>query len=818
MLRNYLIIALRNLKKGLASTIGQSLGLAIGLAVFILVNLIAQFEENFDTFFKNSERIYTVYIDINPEAGFGFKSTDGIQTAMQPLIELNIPEIEKSARLLGREYVVKSEDAKFYQSMSFADPEFFDIINLDFTLGDPAGLLTDPSSVAMSQSVAEKYFGNSNPIGNTITVDNKHDLKVTAVYSELPSNTHFAESITSGESLKMVAGIGALTRISNFDPVGTWSSLNSEEKTYVLLPAGADPVQFESKFLPIYEEHMNEELKEMVDGFHLRPLRNMNLFVWETSGIPALGALRTLGLIILLIACLNYMTLAAARGMGRMREVGMRKTLGATRNQLIIQFLVESVTIAFVALVLAVFMTKISIPFITQITTRELVFDVFSDPMILGGLITLMLITGIFSGGYPAWVVSRFSIINALNESMGSNTKKNIMRNILLTTQYTASIVLAVAVMVTYAQNKKLQSGAFAYHREHVVLVQRVDNTSITPHYEALKAGWLASPDITQVSLASQVPFQQSTSISQFTPVAGDKNLKVDLQTLNVDKEYIDLYDIELLAGRNLTDEFGDDSFTLDTSNSITQATVNVLINEKAVAALNFDSPVDAIDKLFYDVDEENAGTSFRVVGVVEDVNYMGFFSNLRPTLFWQPDQRRRVVSILTNTDNLPGTLAYIDQVWDEVLPDYPIDRNFLNDNFDEIYSIFEGINAALVLFSVIGLSLALTGLFAMTIYLTNNRTKEVGVRKVLGASVPRLMSMLGYQITKPVLVSVIIACPLAYLSMGAYLNFFTDKVDLPVTFFIKIGVVVMMIAWLVVGLRTYGVANTNPADVLRDE
>ncbi|MFC1481830.1 ABC transporter permease [Candidatus Neomarinimicrobiota bacterium] len=407
MFYNYLITAIRNLRKGLVSALSQSFGLAIGIAVFILVIIIANYEENFDTFFNNYERIYTVYVQVKPESGYGLKTTEGVQTAFQPVLEINIPEIEKSSRLLGREFVVKSGEKKFYQAMSFADPDFLDIFQINFIQGAAKTALGGPGSVIISKSTAEKYFGDENPIGEIITVDNSLDMQVTAVFADLPANSHFTNSITGGPSIEMLGAISALTQINDFDPAGSWNGLRSSELTYVLLPEGSDPTEYENKLAQIAEQHLDTETKEFVEGFHLRPLENMNLFVWETSGIPALAAIRVVGLMILLIACLNYMTMAAARGLYRLREVGLRKALGATQGQLIGQFLMESVVIAFFALILALLLVKLAIPVIGALTTRELTFELLNNPQTLSGLAILMLITGLFAGGYPAWVISR---------------------------------------------------------------------------------------------------------------------------------------------------------------------------------------------------------------------------------------------------------------------------------------------------------------------------------------------------------------------------------------------------------------------------
>lgn len=818
MFYNYWIIALRNLKKRISSTFVQVLGLAVGLTVFILVLVIAEYEENFDNFFAKSERIYTIYIHFTPESGVGVKSSDAVFTAVQPLLPVDIPEIEKSARIFGTEQLVKSGDKKFYESLRFVDPDFLDIFDLEFIHGNAGNALQNPTSVILSESMAGKYFGDANPVGEVITVETKHELQVTGVFRDLPPNSHFMSSFTAEGSFEMVASTGALSRINDVDLQGNWRSLKSENLTYVLLPEGGTAPEFEERLRTIYDKYLNDDIKELTSGFGLRPLRNMNLLIWEATGIPAMAAIRVLGLIILLIACLNYMTLAAARGMSRLREVGLRKSIGASRGQIVYQFLVESVAIALFALIIAAVLVKLIVPVIGQQIGRPIAFQLFSSPATLGGLLVLMLVTGLFAGGYPALVISRAKITDALRGESGRAGKRNVMRDILLVVQYTSSIVLAIAVIITFAQNRKLQSGAFTYHRDHVVNVFRMSNSNIAPHYDVLRTEWQAIPAVEFVTISSQVPFQQRQSLVRVSPVSGDESRKVDMQLISIGEDFAETYDLDLLAGRHLSIEYGEDTYRLNEDNEYAQSTVSVVVNMRAVTAFGYESPEDAVGQFFYEVGDDASDVTYRIAGVTSNVNFLGFHHQIRPIAFIMPEEVPQIASIRVTTEDLPSTLRQIDAVWDRVLPEYPIEREFLDDGFNETFTIFKGINTALVIFSIIGVSLAFVGLFGMTVFLTDGRTKEICVRKVLGASVASLIRMLTLQISRPVLIAVILAAPLAYFAMGAYLNFFTDRISLSLFFFLRIAVVVMIFAWLIVGVRAYRVSNTNPAEVLRYE
>jgi len=559
-------------------------------------------------------------------------------------------------------------------------------------------------------------------------------------------------------------------------------------------------------------------LQEFIASFKLRPLANMNLYIWEATGIPALAALRVLGLLILIIAGLNYTTLSAAQGLGRMHEVGIRKTIGASRIQVLTQFLVESVAIAGLAVVIAVATVKYFSPMLGQAMKRPIALDLLSDPTTIIGLAMIVIFTGILVGLYPAYAISRVEVKDALKEDRMGKGKSSRARSILLVTQFTGSIVMAIMVVATYLQNQNLQDGPFNYHREHVVNVSRMDAKDSAPLFEALRAGWLEIPAVEGVTVSNQAPFEQSTSLMRATPVPGDETRKIDMQQIRIGEDFTELYDVELLAGRALSRDYAEDTYMVDDEYEYTQPVVNMMINELAVTALGYKSPMDAIGKIFYEVGENASDTQFRIVGVTEDVNYLGFYTKLRPFALRMPEVRPDVASIRISTDDIPATLASIDEVWNRFLPQYPIERAFLDESFAKMFVFFQGINIALLVFSVLGVSLASVGLFGMTVLLANRRTREISIRKVLGASISNLVMLLTWQISKPVLIAVFIASPIAYFASGMYLNFFPDHIQLSLLFFASVGICVVLFAWLIVGIQALRVSTANPVDSLRYE
>ncbi|MEE9465309.1 MAG: FtsX-like permease family protein, partial [Candidatus Neomarinimicrobiota bacterium] len=631
-------------------------------------------------------------------------------------------------------------------------------------------------------------------------------------------NSHLTTSIMTEGGFQMVSTTAMLANISEFEMEGGWDNLSGGNLTYVLLPEGTDPAHIEKQLEQFFDRYLEAELQELVAGFKLRPLRNMNLYVWEASGIPALAALRVLGLLILVIAGLNYTTLSAAQGLGRLHEVGIRKTVGASRIQLLTQFLVESVAIAGIAMVIAVATVKYFSPMLGQAMKRPITLDLMSDHTTIIGLVMIVIFTGILAGLYPAHAISRVEVNDALKEDRAGKGKSSRARNILLATQFTGSIVMTIMVVATYLQNQKMQDGPFKYHREHVVNVFRMDEQDSAPLFEALRAGWLEIPAVEGVTISNQAPFEQSTGLMRVTPVPGDESRKIDVQHIRIGENFTELYDVELLAGRVLSRDYAEDTYRLDDENEYDQPVVNLMVNELAVTALGYESPLDAIGKTFYEVGENASDVHYRIVGVTEDVNYLGFFTKLRPFALKMPEERPDVASIRISTNDIPATLASIDEVWNRFLPQYPIERAFLDELFEEIFVIFQGINVALLVFSVLGVSLASVGLFGMTVLLANRRTKEISIRKVLGASISSLVRLLTWQISRPVLIAVVIASPIAYFASGLYLDFFPDHIQLSLLFFALVGIGVVLFAWLIVGVQALRVSTANPVDSLRYE
>ncbi len=446
MLKNYLTVALRHLWRHKLYSIVNVIGLSLGLAVLVFSQLFANYEESHDQFWSNADRIYAVYTNIEPGAGFGLKTMNSTWSAMGPLIPAGAPGVEVYARSAGQSYLARYGERKFEQAIRFVDTDFLDIFALDFVAGDARTALADPSSLIISESTAQKYFGDGNAMGEIITFNVKYDLRVTAIIRDLPTNSHFRGSVIVDLPFEMIASYEAYTRIADQSMEGGWNSLNGSDALYLLLVPGATAENISMQLTDIFERNAPEDIRDMVSGIQARPIADLNLFLWQATGIPAIASLRILGLLILTLASLNYTNLATAQIMGRTREVGLRRTMGATRAQLFSQFLVESIALTAISLFVAIALVNMAIPFINSATNKIISFDYLTNIGTFGWLMLVALLVGGLAGGYPAYLISRSKTISILNGQIHRGKGGSRIRSAMLVVQFTISIFMMIAV------------------------------------------------------------------------------------------------------------------------------------------------------------------------------------------------------------------------------------------------------------------------------------------------------------------------------------------------------------------------------------
>ena len=810
MFWNNLKIALRTLRKNKLFAFINIAGLALGMTIYVLGGLIVKYEGTHDAFFANSDRTYTIGAYAAPQLNVGIDQLNSTFSAVAPIVEAELTDIEAVARTLRYEFLVSKGDNSFYQTMLFADPALLEIFDFEYLAGG-TDALSDPSSVILTESAAIRYFGHADVVGEVVTLDNEFDFSVAAVIRDLPLNSHFNSSMVQQTSLEMLAPIKALGPMRDFPEEGEYDNWSLGNMTYVLLPAGLDGAWLQTQMDSIYERLLPEDTHEVITGFVIKPLQYANLAIWDTIGIPVVTVIQLLSLLVLIIACVNYTNLATAQSLGRSREVGMRKTMGASQGQLLIQFLIESLLIASIAMVVAIAVLEVVIPLMNNTANKELTLDYLRT---LPWLVATTLVVGLCAGLYPAWLITRASPIDALRDEARKGKKGSRMRSVMIGVQFAISAFMLSLVAIVYMQNKKVDEASYIFPRSEIYTLTRLGVEDIRDRLDTLRTELEALPAVESVAFSSQVPFEQSNSQFAVAAEPGDEASEVVLMQMRMTPEFLETYDIPLLAGRNLDRDVANDEFRSEESEVL-----NVLVNELALAQFGFSSPQDAIGQRFYNLDEEVTIREFVIVGVVPTQNILGLFNAEKPWYFSYSPESLRIGSVRIKAgSSFMTTVDEVEDVWQRVIPDYPMQGRFLDETFNDVYKILNYMNMALAGFAFVALTLAMIGLFGLAAFMAAQRTKEIGVRKVLGASSSQIARLLVWQFSKPVMWALVVALPAAFFASTIYLDFFADRISSPLLVLVVAGVISVLLAWGTVAGHAFRIARGNPVLALRYE
>lgn len=808
MFWNNVKIALRNLHKHKLYATMNIVGLAIGLTIFVFGNLVVRYEATHDAFFEKSDRTYTIGTVIAPGFEISIDKANAAHTAVGPIVETELSDVEHVARTVIYEYLVSVGEDGFYEEVRFTDPELLRIFEFQYLHGRETAL-DDASGALLTASMAMKYFGTTDAVGEVITLDNQHDFYVSAVIEDAPRNSHFNSLPVVDADLGMLLPIQALTRMRDFDPAGDWDNLSLGNITYVVLPEHLDGAWLQTQMDSIYERHVPESMKELLGGFWVVPLVYANLSVWESFGMPVVTVIQLLSFLVLVVACVNYTNLATAQSLGRSREVGMRKTMGAERGQLLSQFLVESLVITAIAMVVAIAILEVVIPLANNAADKALTLDYLQT---LPWLALTVLLVGLCAGLYPAWLITRASPIDALRDIARKGRGGARMRAFMIGAQFAISAFMLAIVAVVYMQNEKVKEESYEFPRSEIYVLQRLNVDDFRDRLDTLRLELEALPVVDSVSYSSQVPYEQNNSTMIVSGQPGDVAGKFNMQLLRMSPEFLETYDIPLLAGRDLSRDIARDERSEDSE------ALNVLVNEMAVARLGFGSPAEAINQRFYNLDDEETLRELVIVGVVPTQNIVGLFNAEKPWMYFYDPRAFRIGSVRVTTGNWLAAIGEIERTWKRVIPDYPMQGRFLDEVFDDVYDVLKYMNIALAGFAFIALALALIGLFGLAAFMAAQRTKEIGVRKVLGANVFQIARLLVWQFSKPVIWALVIALPCAYFASSRYLDFFAERIEMPIVITLVAGLIAVLLAWGTVAGHAVRIARANPVLALRYE
>jgi putative ABC transport system permease protein len=810
MFWNNLKIALRNLRKNKLFAFINIAGLALGMTIYVLGGLIVKYEKTHDSFFANSDRIYTVGSYAAPQLNVGIDQLNATFSAVGPIIESELTDVKVVARTLRYEFLVTKGDTGFYQTILFTDPGLLEIFDFKY-IGGTANALNDPSGIVISEAAAIKYFGDTDVVGEVMTLDNQYDFNISAVIRDVPQNSHFNSSMVQEGRLEILAPIKALGAMRDFDEAGEWNNLSLGNMTYVLLPPSLDGDWLLTQMDSIYDRLVPEDQHEMISGFLVDPLQHANLAIWDTIGMPVITVIQLLSFLVLVIACVNYTNLATAQSLGRSREVGMRKTMGAGQGQLLSQFLLESLVIATISMVVAIAILEVVIPLLNNASNKEMTLDYVRT---LPWLVATTALVALCAGLYPAWLITRASPIAALRDEARKGRKGARMRSVMIGVQFAISAFMLSLVAIVYMQNEKVKDSSYIFPRSEIYTLDRLGVEDIRGRLDTLRNELEALPDVEAVGFSSQVPFEQSNSQTGVTATPGDEAGEVVLMQMRMTPEFLSAYDIPLTAGRNLSRDVANDEFRRDESEVL-----NVLVNEMALAQLGLGSPQEAINQRFYDLDEEDTLREYVIVGVVPTQNILGLFNAEKPWVYFYSPRSLRIGSVrIRGGANFMDTIEAVEDAWKRVIPDYPMQGRFLDDVFDDVYKVLKYMNMALGGFAVVALSLAIIGLFGLAAFMAAQRTKEIGVRKVLGASSTQIAGLLVWQFSKPVMWALVVALPAAFFASSIYLDFFAERITSPIMILLIAGVISVLLAWSTVAGHAYRIARAYPVLALRYE
>lgn len=812
MLRNYLKIAWRNIVGNPLFSAINIIGLAIGLACCIIITIFVRYEMSYDKHWDNADRIYRVTRDF---FGNDLKLA-AVAPPIAPLMKQDFAEVEDITRILATGGIALSRgDTKIREeNMVIADPNVFEFFNLEFVSGDPETALARPTDIVMSERAVARYFGNEDPIGQTLNLMDQADVTVTAIVKDLPDNTHMAfELVGSMDAIPLMMGPGELE---------SWGSNNYY--TYTRLPEGYDPANLEAQFNDFLVRHWNEDAEsssklslQRLPDIHLTSNRDGE---WGTNGsIGVVYTFSAVALFVLLIACINFMNLTTARSTQRAREVGVRKVVGANRSQLITQFMGESIMLTAFAMLLAVAMVEIILPVFAAFLEIPLVFSLAS-PTSLGLLVLGILIVGGFAGSYPALYLSKFRPADVL-KGPASGTGSALLRKSLVVVQFATSIALLIATGVVMAQMKYAQNVDLGFDKSQNLVTQLPYFADLWEVYEPMKAELEAHPDISSVVYSSRVPSMQNNDGSGY--IAEGEQVAIEnfmgISDIKVDYQWFEHYDVEFLAGRS----FRQNEMRPEEPSEENPVVRSVaILNESGARRFNW-SPEEAVGKVIREPQsrELTSFIDYEIVGVVPDIHFSSLHLEIKSTVYAPPDPNYgRSISIKIAAGDPGDAIQHFEDTWKKIVPGEPVFWEFLDDRFDALYRSEERQAQMFGVFSAFAIFVATLGLFGLASFTTERRTKEIGIRKVMGASVRDIVLLLTTDFTKLVLLANVIAWPVAYYFMSDWLNRFAYKAPFGewAWLFVASAIAALAVAWLTIALQASRAATARPVLALRYE
>ncbi len=808
MFFNYLTTAIRNISKHKGYSLINITGLAVGIASAVLILLYVQDELSYDRFHEKSDQIYRVGLH-GTIAGNEMKV--GITSApMAETLVNEYPEVLNATRLFtftGSPVVKYNENSFVVEKYYLADSTFFDVFTVEFINGNPKTALNRSNTMILTRETAEKIFGTEDPVGKTLLVGNdQEEFEVTGVVKEFPGNSHFNFDILTS----IVSMPGASSPV--------WVSNNFV--TYIVLQEGFDYLDLEAKFPELVKTYVGPQLAQFANttleeffeagnqwGYFLQNLTDLHFsdleFEIEPGGdMKNVYIFSVIAFFLIIIACINFMNLATAKSAGRALEVGIRKVAGSSRKGLILQFLTESIILTFISLVLAIVLAALLIPSFNNIASKTLALNLLGDPLILSGIIIIGLIVSLLSGSYPAVYLSAFKPVKVLKGSIKSGAKNSRLRSILVVIQFSIAIFLIISTIVVYRQMNFIQNKDLGYDKENLLIVQRA--YALQDQRETFIQELERNTGIESVTLTNFFPGE----IMGNTAYKPEGSTADDIRAINityVDDKYHEVLNLKINEGRWFSRDRADDSSA-------------VILNEAAVKAFGYEDPVNK-KVMLIGGGADNTDLPLQVIGVVKDFHYQSLHQTIKPlVIHYNRNEFGQFIGLKIQPDNYQESINFVQKQWDVFVKDQPLEYSFLEDELASKYADDRKTGTIISIFALIAILVSCLGLFGLALYTTEQRTKEIGIRKVMGASVPVILLLLSKEIIILMSVSTLISWPAAYFFMKNWLQNFAFKINPGVLTFFIASLVALIIAMITISYRTYRASTANPADSLRHE
>ena len=806
MLRNYFLMGFRKLMRNKTFSFINIAGLAIGIATCLIIMLFVYHELSYDRYNEKSDRIVRVAFKGS------FNNTIINEANVMPPVAMAIkndfPEVEQATRIndYGKPAMSIGEKTFRDEPFAFVDSNFFSVFTVPLLKGDAHTALLQPNTIVISAAAAKKYFGTEDPIGKSIYwKDQKTSFTVTGLFDKIPDNSHFHFDL--------------LASMSGFPNARENSWMQSGYNTYLVLTSGYNYKKLEEKLTPFMEKHMGAEFVQAFGmdfkafrqkgndlGFYLQPLTSIHLHSECTNEMEAGGNIQyvyifgAIAIFMLIIACINFMNLSTAGASKRAREVGIRKVMGSAKSSLVSQFLVESTMITFISLLLALVLVGFMLPFFNQLSGKSLEFSLFANSWLIPSLIILGLFVGVVAGSYPAFYLSAFNPVSVLKGKFKAGKTGINFRSGLVVFQFCISIFLIVGTAVVYKQLNYIQEKELGYDKDQVMIIS--DTWMLGSKESSFQQQLLSDPRIKNSSISGYVPAGPTYNNNFFVEPEGHSGHQTRTLRYDVDPGYIPTLGIKMAEGRNFSTSFGTDSS-------------GIILNESAARQFGWEK--NPLGRTLVNSDNKGVKTTYHVIGVVKDFHFKSLHETISP-LVMVLSKNSSTIILKLNTKDIAGVLSTVKSKWASFTTEAPLNYSFLDERYEQTYVAEKKTGTILTVFAALTIFIACLGLFGLTIFTAEQRTREIGIRKVLGASVSGIVQLLSKEFVTLVAIAFVLAAPLGWWAMNKWLEGFAYRIDINWTIFAKAAGIALLITIVTMSFQSIKAALSNPVDSLRSE